>query len=782
MPGQRQCSDDLSRASALVDSVSQGGESGGHSRNQDLQPHLDRCAQAARSAIRATEPEREALTSMLRDFRDLADRVRVEIGTDCPTVIQGVAEAFQEKYSGLRLTVGRLAEEIDRNLREVYAYLEQNADLVTIMLFGRTRAGKSTTMEALTRGPGTSIGTGKQHTTVEFKEYFFPHRPESAKPHGGAALRIVDTPGIEGFDGEALGAMAQRFIPHCDHILFLLTDDKVTEGELAHFNAINLQGKGATVILNVKASDEDLDILVSNPEWVFKEVELDGHARRIRGHLERHFGLSAPRIIYCHARAGWLGRTDAALPAGAFDRHDLLVKSRIQAVEQRIRDFIFEEALPARLRAPRDLLLFQIYAMRRALQPFSKEFQDAMEHMKVLGQRLAAHGEQGRRRALRRFSILRARFRAVHDAIPGLVDEVIVAGARGGHLETVWQQLLRNHGVLDAGAWFVGEARKDFEEELSEDMQLLNAEYQWDMADKVESLLADYETKKRAGRRKRLAASTLIPAATVLADVAITNFWNPVGWVAAAGSILTGVAGMFLAKTVVEQSERSCRVELEAKRRQIITQLRDLAWENHRNVRTACGGWLDEVHKRHVSIVRDVCDPVSRAAGHLWQAAHTCIGEVQKIGDRLGTALVPEVFQAFIPEFAKGSIQIHAIARDPGYRTKVLIGNVERSRVNAMAACIRQGIKTGLLRNALGDHQVHLVDKQAPLERQVIQALGWPQAADCVVCVNSSPERRVASVRPSESQSRVPGARDVRNVRLAEQLLGLQIIVEERVK
>ena len=54
----------------------------------------------------------------------------------------------------------------------------------SIVVFGRTMAGKSTLMEILTHGNGMSIGKGAQRTTLDVRDYHWQ------------GMRITDVPGI----------------------------------------------------------------------------------------------------------------------------------------------------------------------------------------------------------------------------------------------------------------------------------------------------------------------------------------------------------------------------------------------------------------------------------------------------------------------------------------------------------------------------------------------------------------------------------------------------------
>lgn len=185
--------------------------------------------------------------------------------------IKKIYSEFSDKAEYLQKSIEKLTAKAQNDFSNAYSELEKNARFVTIMLFGRSRTGKSTMMEALTSGDGHTIGIGKQNTTTEIKEYFLPKTKNGEIPTKDA-LRIVDTPGIEGFDGEELAKMAERYIERCDHIFFLLSDDKATSSELDRFGYIQTQGKGITVLLNIKSFDEDIDLLVENLNIFLRET------------------------------------------------------------------------------------------------------------------------------------------------------------------------------------------------------------------------------------------------------------------------------------------------------------------------------------------------------------------------------------------------------------------------------------------------------------------------------------------------------------------------------
>jgi len=190
---------------------------GNELREANLLNALAVAEQAAKKSLRATKAHRDLLLLAIKDFEIHVEASEINVPSGKSEIIESAIKSFQLEYDRLRSMLDGLAERSAESLTRAYENLERDVRFVTIMLFGRTRTGKSTTMEALTGGDGNSIGKGKQHTTTEVKAYYFPAQSGDGEPNY-PCLRIVDTPGIEGFEGESLAAMAEEFVERSDHI------------------------------------------------------------------------------------------------------------------------------------------------------------------------------------------------------------------------------------------------------------------------------------------------------------------------------------------------------------------------------------------------------------------------------------------------------------------------------------------------------------------------------------------------------------------------------------
>lgn len=121
----------------------------------------------------------------------------------------------------------------------------------SIVVYGRTMAGKSTLMEILTHGNGKSIGKGSQRTTLDVRDYYWN------------GLKITDVPGICAFEGAEDERLALEAAKAADLILFLLTSDAPQPDEAACLAQLKSFGKSVLGIINVKMNfniRDDLDI------------------------------------------------------------------------------------------------------------------------------------------------------------------------------------------------------------------------------------------------------------------------------------------------------------------------------------------------------------------------------------------------------------------------------------------------------------------------------------------------------------------------------------------
>lgn len=134
--------------------------------------------------------------------------------------------------------------------------------------------------------------------------------------------------------------------------------------------------------------------------------------------------------------------------------------------------------------------------------------------------------------------------------------------------------------------------------------------------------------------------------------------------------------------------------------------------------------------------------------------------------------LVEGLFRKEVPEIDEGLVQIKAIARESGHRTKIAVA-ATREGVNAKGACI--GPMGGRVRNVmaeLGGEKIDIVDWSADSARFVANSLSPARVSRVVV--HSELNKTATAIVPDFQLSLAIG-KDGQNARLAARLTGFHI-------
>jgi len=169
---------------------------------------------------------------------------------------------------------------------------------------------------------------------------------------------------------------------------------------------------------------------------------------------------------------------------------------------------------------------------------------------------------------------------------------------------------------------------------------------------------------------------------------------------------------------------------------------------------------------------------------HVGQRVKAVILEVRRMGNRVRIVLsrvhpdfVRRLFEQEIPEIADRTIQIRAIAREAGYRTKIAASSID-SKVDAVGACV--GVRGSRIKNIvdeLGGERIDIVRWNDSLQVMIPNAL--QPASITEVFLYTRLGRAIVMV-PEDQLSLAIGRRG-QNVRLASKLVGwdIEIMTEE---
>lgn len=196
------------------------------------------CKMAAQEGLQVALEQKQNIRTLVSEIIDSNRKLNFTSN------IAKVPQEYQNYKKGLITTqhaLNQIYEVIDYKLNQYQDKLSE----FTITVYGKTMVGKSTLMEVLIHGDGSSIGKGAQRTTKDVREYLWKE----------TGVKFVDVPGIgaalEG--GEKDTVIAFEAAKYSDLILFLITDDGPQKEEAEAFAKVKALGKPMICILNIKA-------------------------------------------------------------------------------------------------------------------------------------------------------------------------------------------------------------------------------------------------------------------------------------------------------------------------------------------------------------------------------------------------------------------------------------------------------------------------------------------------------------------------------------------------
>ena len=168
---------------------------------------------------------------------------------------------------------------------------------------------------------------------------------------------------------------------------------------------------------------------------------------------------------------------------------------------------------------------------------------------------------------------------------------------------------------------------------------------------------------------------------------------------------------------------------------------------------------------------------------HPNERVRATVFEVRKAGSRVKVILsrtrpqlVQRLFEQEIPEIADGVIEIRAMAREPGYRSKVAVSSSDQ-RVDCVGACV--GVRGNRIKNIvdeLAGERIDIVRWNDDLQVLIPNALQPAEVEEVILCQMLG--RAIVLVR--EDQLSLAIGRRGQNVRLASKLCGWDIEIMTR--
>jgi transcription termination/antitermination protein NusA len=168
---------------------------------------------------------------------------------------------------------------------------------------------------------------------------------------------------------------------------------------------------------------------------------------------------------------------------------------------------------------------------------------------------------------------------------------------------------------------------------------------------------------------------------------------------------------------------------------------------------------------------------------HPNERVRATVYEVKKAGSRVKVILsrtkpqlVQRLFEQEIPEIAEGVIEIRAISREPGYRTKVAVSSTDQ-RIDCVGACV--GVRGNRIKNIvdeLSGERIDIVRWSDDMNVLIPNALQPAEVEEVILCQMLG--RAIVLVQ--EDQLSLAIGRRGQNVRLASKLCGWDIEIMTR--
>ena len=141
---------------------------------------------------------------------------------------------------------------------------------------------------------------------------------------------------------------------------------------------------------------------------------------------------------------------------------------------------------------------------------------------------------------------------------------------------------------------------------------------------------------------------------------------------------------------------------------------------------------------------------------------------------RAARAFVHRLLEAEVPEIKSGTVQVRAIAREPGLRTKVAVSSSEPG-LDPVGACVGpKGVRHRAILSELANEHIDIVPWSEDAEAFVSAALG-PAKVEKVTIDRVT---RTATVLVPRGQLSLAIGRDGQNARLAAKLTGYRIDIK----
>lgn len=706
-------------------------------------------------------------------------------------------EELVNKVKNLIAERNCIVEGIEITRKQIFEEKFSNADKFTVMLFGRTMAGKSTTIQALMGEDLQIQGNGTPDWTKDIDQYDWN------------GVRLVDTPGIEGFD-ENNYEIANNYMEQADLVIMVISDDHIEPSLIKRLVELLKENKPLAIILNIKAGNPK--IVFKHPEKVIRQDEVDGHIQRIRDMLHNEFvhsrishKVSEIPIFPVYVEGAFRAKialTNAEMTPIDIELYRSVYKfSRIEDVKKYITNTIINDSIIIKTKSAYDSYVYRLEEMEEVLKSKVFPLKAQKELLEKRKPQVLRDINKNKEKFILDYDIIKSLY---DDKIFGLdifVEKYIDEGAKG-NLQNLYKEYLEwdlfRNKIEEYQSNCLSEMNhylSAFEEDLGFDLNIIsestnrNVEY---IPSVNISRLRLAKVKKNTAKVIKTVGQTsvgLVP--TALLGWAVANFWNPTGWMAAAAgvsvAIVGGVSGYYSSKEVKklgDNLEKSGTKEIQLEKNKLVKELRNDLLSNYQYLYKKNNEWIKEITNNSIRLTVDGISLAIQESSIYIEETFILINILSSIRIEVLNHELSFMFERIIGKDYMKIFKVHRVVRKSGEIIKIGIvptdNKVEDVHIYAMGVNNKY---FDVLNKCFGQEIINIISFKDPIgnwgEKQVVQALGINTIEDNRIIIEENHKKQVRIRSCTKDEMNLLNGRNKANLYVCENLLSCKIVFEE---
>lgn len=681
--------------------------------------------------------------------------------------------------------------------KQIFEEKFNNASKFTIMLFGRTMAGKSTTIQALMGKDLQIQGNGTPDWTKDIDQYDWN------------GVRLVDTPGIEGFD-ENNYEIADNYMEQADLVLMVISDDHIEPNLIERLAGLLKENKPLAIILNIKAGNPK--IAFKRPEKVIRQDEVDGHIERIKEYLKKEFKnhhssqkVSEIPIFPVYVEGAFrskLALKSTDLSVDNIELYQRIYKcSRIEEVKEYIINTIINDSIIIKTRSAYDSFVYRLEEMEDILRSKVFPLKAQKELLEKRKPQILRDINKNKEKFILDFEFVKEIFDTKIFGLDVFVEKYIDSGAKG-NLQKLYEEYLdweyirkliveyQSNSISEMNNYLLA-----FEEDLGSDLKIVSesANRNIDYIPSINtSRLKFAKVKKNAAKVIKTVGQTgagLAP--TALLGWAVVNFWNPTGWAAAAAgvgvAIVGGISGYYSSKEVKklgEDIEKSGDKDIQSERNNVIKELRRDLLTNYQDLFDKNNEWIKKITNNATSLTADGISLAIKESGIYIEETFILINTLSSIRSEVLIRELSFIFERIIGKEYIKTFKVHRVVRKLGRYIKIGIVPSDNTSKNIFKYAMGENNKhLEILRQNFGQEVINIISFKDSIgnwdENQIIQALGVATLKDSRIIIEDSRKRIVRIKSCTSDEIGLLYGRKKANHYLCENLFRCKIVLEE---